>query len=144
MPAPRALSLGPFSLAAVALAALALAALTLGACGSGTTLDGGRLEGLIRKRLTQVGVAVVSVSCPAHRKIVKGDVFQCRAKAKSPSKGEANVTIRAEQVDTSGNVRWDVSSGLLDLTKVKEDVMSKFARLNISVNVDCHTPAKFV
>ena len=96
------------------------AALILASC-SGSSLDGKKLEGQITRKLKSGGVTLTKLACPGGRKVKKGDRFQCQGQA---SNG-VPITIAVLQTSGGGNVTWNVTKGLLDVTSVRAEIQRR-------------------
>jgi hypothetical protein len=106
--------------------------LLAGAC-SGSTLDGGKLERLIKARIRDGGVTLTRLTCPHGRGVKKGDSFQCHGLAANG----VPVTISVVQTSGSGNVTWNVTEGLLDVPRIRDEIQRQAGG---SVTVDCNAP----
>lgn len=106
--------------------------LTLTACGN-KSLDANKLEGQIRSRVKAGGVTLTRLNCPGGREVKRGDRFQCRGQA---SNG-VPITVAVVQTSSGGNVSWNVTRGLLDVTEIEQAIQTEAPG---EVTVDCQSP----
>jgi len=117
-------------------------AAALAAAGCTRELDMDKLVATVKAGLvSQTGLPVETVTCPATREQKAGDTFECTA---ITGKG-AQVTVTVSQKDDEGNVAWKAtgSTGVLDMRKTEATVRDGLrARSKIEVQVDCG-PARY-
>jgi uncharacterized protein DUF4333 len=113
------------------LAAVVAVVLTAGGCGK-SSLDGNKLEGQIKRRIKAGGVELPKLSCPSGRKVKKGDRFQCKGEAANG----VPITVAVVQTSGSGSVSWNVTRGLLDVPRIRDEIQRQAG----DVTVDCQSP----
>ena len=106
------------------------AALTLASCSS-SSLDRKKLESQIKARLKTGGVTLTKLSCPSGRKVKKGDRFQCQGQAANG----VPITVAVVQTSGGGSVSWNVTRGLLDVPRVRDEIQRQAG----DVTVDCQS-----
>lgn len=107
----------------------------MGLTGCTRELDMEKLAGVIRSGLSsKTGLPVKQVQCPPSRTQRAGDSFECTAITTSG----ARLTVTVTQKDDLGNVRWDLTAGAIDLTKLQARIAAGLReQTGLDTRVDC-------
>jgi hypothetical protein len=84
-----------------------LALLALAGCSPEQQLDTAEAERSIARRLATESGQPINVQCPNDVELAQGETFDCTARGR----GERRITVRVQQLDDEGSVRYRVVPG---------------------------------
>lgn len=96
-------------------------------------LDDKKIEASIRSEFKSQGVDIKNIDCPENRPLKEGDEFECKVK---DDDGD-DLTIKVEQTDAHGSIKWKLDGKILDMDKVGDMLEPK-----VGSDVDVQCPSK--